>query len=252
MSEYRAELNAAIRIARLAGDIMKQYFDGSQQVESKNDGSPVTIADKLINQLVIEKLSKIFPEDGVIGEEASTSKHGMGRKWICDPIDGTKAYTWGVPTATFSLGLVNDGRPAVGVVYDPFLDRIYTAIRNEGSYCNGKVLRVSTDGLTNGTVAVASDVKEITRLPYILDIPKPVTFSGPIYKSVLIAKGRFVGFVEAGPTDHDMAAVQLIVEEAGGKVTGLHGEELDYTKPFAGVVVSNGTVHDELLSIINA
>ncbi len=250
MDSYDNELKAAISIARHAGDIMRTYFDGDQQQETKEDGSPVTIADKQINRLVIEQLSHLFPEDGVIGEEASTTTHGMGRKWICDPVDGTKAFTWGVPTAMFSLGFVVDGEPMVGVVYDPFLDKLYTAVKGKGSYCNAQKLAVSSDGLQNGVVAVASDVKEITRLPYIRTIPKPVTFSGSIYKSVLVARGRFVGFVEAGSTDHDMAAAQVIVEEAGGRVTNLHGKPLDYSAPFAGVVVSNGVVHEALLEII--
>lgn len=247
---YQAELEVAKEIALEAGKIMRAYFDGDQQTAFKEDGSPVTIADRKINTLVIDVLNARFPDDGVIGEEESTAKHGMGRRWICDPIDGTKAFTWGVPTATFSLGLVVDGRPKVGVVYDPYLDRIYTAIEGTGSYCNGEKLQVSTETLENGIVAVASDVKEIMSLGYIRNIPKPVTFSGPIYKSTLVAKGRFVGFVEAGPTDYDMAAVELIVTEAGGKVSNLHGEFLDYTKPFAGVVVTNGVVHQQLLTII--
>lgn len=252
MSDYKHELETAIIIAQKAGNIMRKYFDGDQQQEIKTDGSPVTIADKEINQLVIEMLSNSFPDDGVIGEEESNSSHGMGRKWICDPVDGTKAYTWGVPTATFSLGLAIDGKPVVGVVYDPFLDRLYTAIKGSGSFCNGIRLEVSDIALDTGIVAVASDVKEITQLPYINKIPKPITFSGPIYKSVLVAKGKFVGFVEAGPTDHDMIAAQVIVEEAGGKVTDLRGEQLDYSAPFAGVIVSNGKVHDELVEIVNS
>lgn len=251
MNSFQHELDVAQAIAREAGETMRQYFDGNQQKEIKKDGSPVTIADKKVNQLVIDRLSFEFPEDGVIGEEASNTEHGMGRKWICDPIDGTKAFTWGVPTAMFSLGLVIDGRPRAGVVYDPFLDRIYTAIKGQGSFCNGQKLAVSQESLQNGTVAVASSVKEITRLPYIQHIPTPVTFSGPIYKSTLVAKGRFVGFVEAGPTDHDMAAVELIVNEAGGMVTNMSGEQLDYSKPFAGVVVTNGVIHEELLHIIS-
>jgi myo-inositol-1(or 4)-monophosphatase len=251
MNNFEKELSLAVKIAHKAGLIMRKYFDADQQERTKEDGSPVTIADTQINKLVIKMLGSEFPDDGVIGEEVSTSEHGMGRKWICDPVDGTKAFTWGVPTATFSLGLVVDGEPMVGVVYDPFLDRLYSAVKNHGSFCNQIRLKVSNKTLNEGIVAVASDVKELTNLPYINNIPKPVTFSGPIYKCILVAKGKFVGFVEAGTNDHDMAAVQLIVEEAGGKVTNLQGNRLDYTKPFAGVVVTNGVVQDSLIKIIN-
>ena len=94
---------------------MRQYFDIDQEGEWKDDGTPVTIADTAINRLVIERIVEAFPEDGVIGEEESNTEYGMGRKWFCDPIDGTKAYTWGVATAMFSLGLVVDGVPVAGV-----------------------------------------------------------------------------------------------------------------------------------------
>ena len=103
MSMYEQELHTAQRIAREAGDIMRRYFDGDQQRQTKADGTPVTIADTTINSLVIQRLHETFPDDGVIGEEESTAGYGLGRKWLCDPVDGTKAFTWGVPTAMFSL-----------------------------------------------------------------------------------------------------------------------------------------------------
>lgn len=107
----KRELEVAKSIALKAGEVMRQYFYDGQQKVIKDDGTPLTIADTTINRMVIEKLAKEFPEDGTIGEEESTTDYGQGRKWICDPIDGTKAYTWGVPTAMFSLALVVDGAP---------------------------------------------------------------------------------------------------------------------------------------------
>jgi fructose-1,6-bisphosphatase/inositol monophosphatase family enzyme len=253
--EYSEELLVAKNIALKAGATMLYYFDGDQQTEIKEDGSPVTIADKEINSMVIAELKKKFPEDGVIGEEESTVEYGMGRKWFCDPIDGTIAYTWGTPTSVFSLGLVVDGKPQMGVVYDPYLDRIYTAVRGNGSYCNDQKLEVSQQGLDGGIVAVTSDVRRIAQgLPHVQSIAdskaRLAVFSGAIYKATLVARGRFVCYVEKGVNAHDMAAVELVVQEAGGKVTGIEGEALDYTKPFNGTVVSNGVVHDELIRMI--
>lgn len=254
-TEYARELQIAKDIALRAGVIMLHYFDGDQQTEIKEDGSPVTIADKEINSMVITQLGDSFPEDGVIGEEESNTEYGMGRKWFCDPIDGTIAYTWGTPTSVFSLGLVVDGKPQMGVVYDPYLKRIYTAVRGEGSYCNDKKLQVSSKGLDEGIVAVTSNARKIAQgLPHVQAIAdskaKLAIFSGAIYKASLVAKGRFVGYVEKGVGAHDMAAIELIVEEAGGKVTGINGESLDYTKPLKGTVVSNGIIHDELIGMI--
>jgi fructose-1,6-bisphosphatase/inositol monophosphatase family enzyme len=252
--QYQRELAVAEKIAQKAGEVILQYFDGDQQTMRKADGSPVTIADKLINSMVIEELSREFPNDGIIGEEESTSEYGDGRKWLCDPIDGTIAYTWGIPTSLFSLGLVLDGQPQIGVVYDPYLDRLYKATKNGDSYCNGDKLSVSNNGLEDGIVAVTSNVKKISHgLNYVKELEVKnallATFSGAIYKAVLVARGRFVGYIEHGVGAHDMAAVELIVERAGGKVTGIDGSKLDYSRPFNGAVVSNGVVHNELVQI---
>lgn len=255
MSEkYQDELAFAVSVAENAGKIMLKYFDGGQQQEIKADGSPVTIADKQINSLVIAELKQSFPNDGLIGEEESTTDYGTGRKWFCDPIDGTIAYTHGVPTSMFSLGLVEAGRPRLGVVYDPYLDRMYTATKAGGSFCNHQRLAVSADTLDKGVVAITSDVRKIVNgLEHVKALAATnaylATFSGAIYKATLVARGRFVGYIEKGVSAHDMAAVELIVEESGGKVTGIDGNELDYTQPFKGAVVSNGVVHDELVRI---
>ena len=255
MSEYlELERVFAESVARDAGRVMLRYFNGDQQAEIKEGGFPVTIADKEINDMVIAALSRVFPGDGLIGEEKSTTSYGTGRKWFCDPIDGTTGYTWGLPTSMFSLGLVIDGRPHTGVVYDPFLDLMYTATKGGGSYCNGQRLAVSTDTLESGVVAVTSDVRRIANgkdfVPALASAGVSLaTFSGAIYKAALVARGKLVGYLETGIGAHDMAAVELVVAEAGGRVTGLNGDTLDYTKPFRGAVVSNGIVHDQLVRI---
>jgi fructose-1,6-bisphosphatase/inositol monophosphatase family enzyme len=192
MQDFRKELIFATLVAKKAGAIMRQYFDGDQQVGIKEDGSPVTIADKMINTLVIEELKTAFPEDGLIGEEESTAEYGDGRKWFCDPIDGTKAFTWGTPTAMFSLALVIDGQPVMGVAYDPFLERLYTGIKGEGSFCNDKQLHVSKVPLTQGVVAVSSDALLISRgIQHIQKLDRQgvrlAAFSGAVCKSVLVS-----------------------------------------------------------------
>lgn len=253
MSKYQKELEVAKAVAKEAGVIILKYFDIDQEIEIKSDNSPVTIADKLINTLVIERLSKEFPEDGVIGEEESNTEYGMGRKWLCDPIDGTAGYIWGTPTAMFSLALVVDGKPMMGVAYDPFLDKMYFGIDGEESFCNEKKISVNNLQIKGGIMAVSGGLKmlfESSYFPKLLDIkPRFACFSGGVYKACLVAKGKFVGYIEVGVGAHDMAAVQVILEGAGGKITALDGSVLDYSKPFKGVIISNKLVHDELLEI---
>lgn len=256
MNEYTKELEVAKSIAREAGPIMLKYFEEDQQVEIKEDNSQVTIADKLINSLVIQRLLKEFPEDGIIGEEESTAEYGIGRKWFCDPIDGTMAFIWGTPTSMFSLSLVVDGIPVLGVAYDPFLNKLYEAVVGQGSFCNRVPLKVSNKDLKGALVAVMSHVIRIMKAPeYLTHLEKAgvrfATFSGAVYKACLVARGKAEAYIEHGVNAHDMAAVHVIVEEAGGKVTGLKGEKLDYTKPFKGAVTSNGIVHDEIIRYLN-
>ena len=253
--DFQKELNKAKEIARLSGKIIVEYFDADQQTRLKEDMSPVTKADILVNELVIKELQKAFPEDGIIGEEKSTTEHGRGRIWLCDPIDGTVGYVWGTPTAMFSLALVIDGEPVLGVAYDPFLDRLYEGVINRGSYCNGAKLEVSKRDLNGGHVAITASVDKIMTHEYIPKLQAagaylPV-FSGAVYKSCLVARGKFEGYIEYGVGTHDMAAVQVIVEEAGGVITNLKGERLDYGKPFQGAIVSNKLVHEKLVKMIN-
>ena len=257
MKDYSRELEVAKAIAEKAGKTMLEYFDADQKMARKLDDSPVTIADTLVNTMVIQELKKAFPEDGVIGEEESTSDYGMGRMWFCDPIDGTKAYTWGVPTAMFSLGLVVDGIPVMGVAYDPFLDKLYSGVKGHGSVCNGQSLKVSSHDLANGLIAVTSRVESISagskHVKYLLaGGARLITFNGAVYKATLVAKGRTAGYVEDGVNAFDVAAINVIVEEAGGKVTGLDGKPIDYSKPFKGVIVSNGVVHDDILKALRS
>lgn len=251
----KKELEVSIGIAKKAGEIMLEYFEGDQEVSFKDDGSSVTIADKKINHMVIEELAAKFPNDAVIGEEESNGDFGMGRKWFCDPIDGTEAFVWGVPTAMFSLALIIDGRPVMGVAYDPFLDRMYTAIKGRGSYCNGKSLKVSEKNLQNGLLAVTSNIRKI----YEPDSPiknaansniRIAVICGAVYKSVLVASGKLAGHFADVIANHDVAAVELIICEAGGKVTDYFGNELDYSKTFKGAVISNGIIHEDILGMI--
>lgn len=248
---YDLELDVATNIAKEAGAVMRHYFRGDQGRMVKEDGTPVTLADTTINSLVIARLSEKFPDDIVIGEEESTGTYGMGRRWLCDPVDGTKAFTWGVPTAMFSLALIVDGRPVVGVCYEPMLDHLYTATVGNGAFCNGQRMQVNQQNLKNGILAIASSTDDIRTNPAIQRIldsgVTTAVFSGAVYKASAVADGRFIGYVEGKVNAYDVAAVDLIVTEAGGTVTSLDGKPHDYSSPLKGVVMSNGTVHDRLV-----
>jgi fructose-1,6-bisphosphatase/inositol monophosphatase family enzyme len=255
-TNYQPEVAMAREAGRMAGAIILKYFESGQNVQYKGDGSPVTVADKLINDNVIELAAEHFPADGVIGEEASTAETNQERLWYCDPIDGTIAYTWGTPTSMFSLALQEGGQTKVGYVYDAFLEREYIAVAGEGSYCNDQKLQVSDLDLEDRStvVAVSSSVDRILAEPHIKTLRnkgvKLAIFSGAVCKAALVARGNFAGYIEAGVGRHDVAAAELIITEAGGRVTDLAGRPLNYSQPFLGAIMSNGVVHDELVAIV--
>ena len=256
MTDFSKELAAAKDIAKQAGVIMRKYFDDAV-VERKADDSPVTQADLEINRMVIEELTKQF-NDGIVGEEESTAEYGMGRRWICDPIDGTRAFTWGLPTAMFSLGLVIDGIPVLGVAYDPFLDRLYEAVTGDGSFCNSKPIRVSSLEISGGSVAISGSPERALENPSQAALithllgkkARLVGFSGSVYRACLVARGKLVGYVEKDINTHDLAAVEVIIKEAGGMLTDFDGKPLNYSKAFKGAVISNTATHNDLLSCV--
>lgn len=135
-------LEFAKKLAYEAGDIMREYFQTTDMVW-KSDNTPVTQADTEINSRVIERIAAAYPEHSVIGEEESAVREGARYTWACDPVDGTMPYSHGLPISTFSLALCEDGKPVVGVVYDPFMDRLFWASVGGGAFCNDEAIHVN-------------------------------------------------------------------------------------------------------------
>lgn len=255
MEEY---LEFAKRLAHEAGKIMKEYFVKEQGVEYKSDRTPVTIADKKINDYVIEQVKTYYPEHSVDGEEA---KNILDSKyvWVCDPIDGTSMFTRGVPVSVFSLALVCDGEPIVGVVYDPFLDDMYSAIKGYGAYCNNKQIKVNNldygemgcsidycmwDKAKFDTLKLAKELRKKAKLCQV---------GSTAHAAMLVAKGCICAEIFPG-TNHghcDIAASKLIVSEAGGVVTDFDGKEQRYDQDINGAILSNGKVHQKVLSVVH-
>ena len=130
MDEYKKYLDFAIEIANEAGKIMRYYFSKKDISSYKGDKTIVTLADTEINSYLIKRVKEEFPTHCVDGEE---EQFGESKYiWVCDPIDGTAMYARHIPVAVFSLALVIDGVSTVGLIYDPFTDNMYTAIKEKG------------------------------------------------------------------------------------------------------------------------
>ena len=138
MEEY---LEFAKDIAYQAGKIMLKYFNQNNGASYKGDKTIVTLADTEINSYLIKKVKEQYPAHAVDGEEEQSGKSNF--VWVCDPVDGTAMYARHIPVAVFSLALVINGVPNIGVVYDPFTDSLYTAIKGKGAYKNSEKISVN-------------------------------------------------------------------------------------------------------------
>lgn len=245
----------AIDLAHQAGEIMRKNFSLSMKKEWKHDHTPVTATDLEINKLVLNKIKEQFPEHDVLSEEGDSDFSGSEYLWICDPVDGTHNFAHGIPTSTFVLALTFKDDPVLCVIYDPFLDRMFEAVKGEGAMVNGKPIFVSESNVVAKTVIGLGKWNDYTNLfPVGHDLNKKgvrlVTGLSINYMGALVAVGEMSAVLFGGRSTYDNIAVRLLVEEAGGRVTNLFGEVEDSTKEVKGQLSSNGLVHDEILEII--
>jgi histidinol-phosphatase len=233
-------------------EALRLYRAGAaRRMQKKPDRSPVTEADRAVEERLLGFLRSRYPEAGFLGEETGSSGPPNGVfRWVVDPIDGTRAFLRGIPTWSILVGLEADGLPALGIAYMPADAEIYLAIKGEGATCNGRPLHVSRiEKLEDSTIAHGS-LAQFTDLHLDALLHKLVTstytqrgfhdFDG--YRQVL--HGRADAMVDPGVAPWDICAAAVLVREAGGKLTSMDGEE---TIHGGGAVASNGLVHADLV-----
>ncbi len=248
--------NFLTTLAREAGAIIKSNFTFGMKKEWKEDNTPVTLTDTAINELVISRIHDQYPNHGVLGEEADSIIEGAEYVWVCDPVDGTRPFTHGIPLSTFSLALTQNGESIAGVVYDPYLDRMFYAEKGQGAFMNDDPIHVSGKDSFKGEILDIEPFRGdgYDLYPLLVKIADkgavPLTFASVIYPSALVAVGEVLATVFSAKKPHDGAAIKVIVEEAGGKVTDMFGAEQRYDQPVKGFIASNGKIHDELVTMV--
>lgn len=230
-----AKLEFAVAAAREAGQLTLSYFQqAGLQVDRKEDRSPVTVADRAAEQLLRARIAERFPEDGVVGEEFGETPGQSGQRWILDPIDGTKSFICGVPLYGTLVGLEREGRGVAGVIYIPGLDECAYAARGQGAwYVRGnnppRPARVSQRSLAEGTFLTSQvdgfDARGAGEAFRRLQSQAYITRTwGDCYGYLLVATGRAEAMVDPEMNIWDAAALQPILEEAGGTYTDWQGE----------------------------
>lgn len=243
----------ALSLADKAGHIMRQNFKLGMHKNWKEDNSPVTETDIAINNLVISEIRKNFPSHGILGEELSYF-NGEKYVWICDPVDGTNPFSRGYPTFTFSLALTEQGVPILGLLYDAMLDRILVAESRKGAFLNEKRVTVSgAESLSRAVIALECNNPKLDKVrQYLWEHGcLMTTFACVTYSSLLVAIGEFSAVVWEGKTPWDGAAVQVIIEEAGGVCTSTKGLRQRYDGEINGIVAGNKSIHSQLIKLLN-
>jgi histidinol-phosphatase len=248
------DLALALALADIADVVtMRRYRADDLAVDIKPDMTPVTESDKAAELALREHLSNLAPGDAVLGEEFGSSDPGARRQWILDPIDGTKSYVRGVPTWSTLIGLQVDGEVTVGVCSMPALHRRWWASRGHGAFADGQRIQVSTVPTLETAMMAWSGIEDwdaIGRLDAIIELGRACWRTrgvGDAWQYMLVAEGAAEIATDPEVSIWDLAALQVIVEEAGGRFTDYAG-----VRTIAGRsgLATNGLVHEATLEII--
>ena len=263
---YDHELRTACELARMAGAAILDLYKGPIRVEQKeydDDVEPVTQADRIANELIVAGLKRVFPNDGILAEESVDTKRRLekSRVWMVDPLDGTNGFIDGNGDFAVQIGLAEEGKCALGVVYQPLTGVLYRAVRGEGTW----IERPQFDPQRT----LVSDKKDLSRMrlaasrshrsPRMNKVVARFGFREEVKRgSVGIKIGLLVEqqcdvYIHLSPRTKqwDTCAPEVILTEAGGRITDLFGYPLNYNVPDVqnrnGLVASNGAAHDQII-----
>jgi histidinol-phosphatase len=255
MSDERVVLLEAVtELARLTGAIALGYFKPGILAETKDDGSPVTIADKNAERAAREWLSRKFPDDGVLGEEFGETLPRAGRRWLIDPIDGTKSFVRHVPLWGTLVAVEEGGRVIAGAACFPAVDEMIAAATEQGCWHNDSRCQVSRVASLNSATVLTTDdrfpTSERRRRAWsrMAGEASVARTWGDCYGYLLVATGRAEVMVDDRASAWDAACLQPIIEEAGGVLTDFTGKHT----PFGGdVIATNSALATGVRAIMN-
>jgi histidinol-phosphatase len=241
----------ALDAAVMAGRSTLAHFQNGVVFESKQDDTPVTIADKNAERIIRERIEKQYPAEAILGEEEGMAGVGDDR-WVIDPIDGTKSFICGVPLYATLLSYEKAGEPEIGVCYFPALDDLIYAERGQGAFWNGRPCHVSSRTTLKGAVIASSGYLGLTKRGLMPAYTKMAEESMAArtwcdaYGHALVATGRVDLMIDSLVSRWDISAMAVIVREAGGRFTDLFGSETLGDNALS----SNGALHEELLEAL--
>lgn len=254
---WNREKEIAEQIALQAGDVILQYWKKGRKIYFKGKRDLVTDADRKAEKVIVEALAKAFPEDTILGEETGLHKGSSNRLWAVDPLDGTTNFAHGFAEFAVSIGLLQDGIPVVGVIYQPHYGQLFSAAKGCGANLNKEKINVSLAPKIADALCISGPFcdeagRQQNKDPFFLvnQHCRGIRCTGSAAMNLAtVAMGAADGFWYRGLKMWDIAAGVVLVTESGGKVTDYKGAAPNLE--LGEVVASNQQIHQELLDLIN-
>ena len=231
---YERELETARAAAVAAGKLALRHQTNGVVAEPKLDLSPVTIADREGEQLIAHELEQAFPGDGMLGEEGSHKESAAGRRWIIDPIDGTRDFLRGLPTWSILIGLEDGPDVVAGVCHFPAQNVTYYAVKGQGAYRDDAPIRVSSITEPSQSLLCVNGFNDVLRFPFAPTLLEwmrqfwSVRSFGGCQDAMLVAGGQAEVWLEPSGKPWDFAALKVIAEEAGAAFFNFAGRKSIY------------------------
>ncbi|MBC8028653.1 MAG: 3'(2'),5'-bisphosphate nucleotidase CysQ [Pyrinomonadaceae bacterium] len=263
---YDHELRVAVELAREAGAVILDLYKGPLVIEQKSqahDFEPVTQADKLANELIVRRLTAEFPDDGILAEESvdTARRLGKSRVWMIDPLDGTSGFIDGNGDFAVQIGLSINGETVLGVVYQPLTGVLYRAVRGSGTWVERPQFEAVRAHVSNHrelrTMRLAASRSHrsprMDKVVRAFGLQEEVNRGSVGIKVGLIVEQQCDLYVHLSPQTKqwDTCAPEIILSEAGGRLTDLFGRPLGYNRSDLqnrnGIVASNGVAHEQII-----
>ena len=226
---WEREIEVCREVARRAGELALRHAAKGVEREDKSDDSPVTVADRECERLIVSELRAAFPEDGFLGEEGASDAGRSGRRWIVDPIDGTRDFLRGLPTWSNLIGLEVDGEVVLGTCNMAAQGELYWAVRGQGAFVNERRVHVSTIDRRDRAIVCLTAFDNIAASPFadrVLDYLAgywTVRSMGGCQDAILVVSGRAEAWIEISAKAWDLAPLKVLAEEAGARFFNFDG-----------------------------
>ena len=255
---WEREIDVARQAAKEAGEILNRHFGQVDRIRKKGEIDLVTEADLQSEKAILDIISRNFPQDSILAEEAGEYHRHPERVWIVDPLDGTTNFAHGFPVFAISIALETKGELVLGVVYNPYADEQFEAVKGMGAFLNKEVIKVSQIRKLRESLLATGfpyDLHEKTErlmklFQKMLLLAQGIRRPGSAAIDLCyVAAGKFDGFWEEGLKPWDTAAGTLIVTEAGGEVSTYEGDH--HAHHLKSIVAANPFIHEAMLNALN-